>query len=354
MSGQTDTRTPEEIERDIERTRADFSSTVEALQQKLKPSELADQAREYVMATPPVASTMNAVNSVRANPIPYAMIGIGIAWLMTSNRHSKQYAHYPRQRVYHRAVYPPSADIGYESTYDSAHTNSTHANSTHANSVHTNSAPIHSEHTTEERSDGLLRRASSTVSQTGRGLREKASAVGGRISDTASSISDRASEVGQRISGSASDMTDRAKQMTRSATVRLQETAEEAQARLSQVGYRSQEQYYRAKNQASQLVDEQPLVVGALGIALGAALGAVIPTTRRENELLGPTRDELMLRARETTREHAETVKQSAQRIAELAKEEIGHVVEVAKEEAGVIADAAKEEARLARDKMSR
>lgn len=347
MSNQTDNRTPEEIERDIERTRADFSSTVEALQNKLNPSELADQAVDYVMTTAPVAYSVDFVNTVRNNPIPVAMMGIGLAWFMSANRQAKEHASYSRQRrVVRHTVYPATAAVGYERTH-------------------------HDTYSSGDSGDGVIRRASARVSETGRGLKDK-------VSETGRGLKDKASETGQRLSSSASEMTDRARQIRENAANRLHETAEQAQARASEMRrqaqvraseirrqaqaradalrQRSQEQYYLAKDRFGQMLDEQPLVVGALGIALGAALGAALPTTRRENDLLGQTRDDLLNRARETAREQAETVKQSAQRVAEVAKEEVArvaemvkdeaaHVVEVAKERAGHVTDVAKEEA---------
>lgn len=310
MSDQTDNRTPEEIERDIARTRADFSSTVEASQAKLDPSELAGQAVDYVMTTPPVAYSVNVANTIWSNPIPIAMFGVGLAWFMSVNRQAKEHARYPRrQRAVHRTGYHPDAEIGYESAHATAH------------------------HSTNS-GDGMLHRASSKVNETGRDLKDKAS------------------EMGERLSSSASEVTERARHISQNAASRLQETAEEAQAHLEQMGQRSQEQYYRAKDSFSQLLEEQPLVVGALGLAMGAALGAILPTTRRENELLGQTRDELLERATETAREQTEHVKQSAQRVMEVAKEEVGRVTEVVKEEAGHVAETVKEEAKQAKDKM--
>ncbi|WP_158045862.1 hypothetical protein [Skermanella pratensis] len=47
------------------------------------------------------------------------------------------------------------------------------------------------------------------------------------------------------------------------------------------------------------LVDEHPLMAGIMGIAVGAVLGASIPASRYENELLGEYSDEFYNRARE-------------------------------------------------------
>lgn len=44
---------------------------------------------------------------------------------------------------------------------------------------------------------------------------------------------------------------------------------------------------------------QQPLAVGALALGMGALIGALLPSSRREDELLGQQRDALMARAQE-------------------------------------------------------
>jgi ElaB/YqjD/DUF883 family membrane-anchored ribosome-binding protein len=276
-----DNRSPEEIESDIERTRADFSSTIDAIQQKLTPREMMDQAVDYALSTTPGAFGANLVNSIRDNPIPVALIGLGVAWLMAAGRRPSEGEIRGRHRAVRRTVFYPDVNDTYDGASDYGST-----------------------------SEGMLHRATSKASETAHDLKEKVSAVG------------------QRISDSASEMTGRLHQASHSARSRLQESAEGAQARASEFGEQSRTQYYRAKDRVGHMIDEQPLFVGGLGVALGAALGAALPTTRRENELLGSTRDDLVGRVKETAREQAETLKQSAQRVAQVAKEEAERVKE--------------------------
>ncbi len=287
MTDQTDNnRSADEIASDIERTRADLSSTVEAIQTKLTPGELKNQAVDYALNTTPGVFGANLVTTVRDNPIPVALIGVGIAWLMSATKQSAQRAPYMRQQRLASAAYPEL-----EGVYD----------------------------------DNIGYASSASASSSGEGMLHRAAS---KTSEAASDLKHRASDVGQRLSGTASEVSGRARQMGDRARGKLHETAEEARTRMHELSQRSQVQYYRAKDRFDRLLDEQPIVVGALGIAVGAALGATLPTTRRENELMGHTRDELLQRAKETARGQAENVKQSAQRVMQTAKQEVERVKE--------------------------
>lgn len=54
----------------------------------------------------------------------------------------------------------------------------------------------------------------------------------------------------------------------------------------------------RANEGFQHMLDDNPMALGAMGIAAGALLGAMLPSTRREDELLGPVRDRFADQAR--------------------------------------------------------
>lgn len=92
--------------------------------------------------------------------------------------------------------------------------------------------------------------------------------------------------------------------------------------RASDLGQRSQQQYYRAKDNFSHMAEEQPLLLGALGLAVGSVIGALLPATRREDELMGHTRDDLMARGQRVAREQADQLQASAKRVVDTAQQE--------------------------------
>jgi len=96
---------------EIERTRADMGETVDAIQQRLSPENLKEQAKDRVKEVT-VGKVQGAgsaiVETVRANPLPAALTGLGLGWLiMSARRGGSGQTHY-RGGVYAYDYYPPS------------------------------------------------------------------------------------------------------------------------------------------------------------------------------------------------------------------------------------------------------
>jgi ElaB/YqjD/DUF883 family membrane-anchored ribosome-binding protein len=77
----------------------------------------------------------------------------------------------------------------------------------------------------------------------------------------------------------------------------------------------------RAGSGMGRLAREQPLLVAGVGFVLGVALGALFPLSRMENEMLGEQADRLKESAKELATEGYEKVKTVAQRTYEAATE---------------------------------
>lgn len=78
-------RSSEEVEADVEASRNELDRDVAALKEKMTPGQLLDEAREMMGAGGrQVASKF--VDQAKQNPMPLAVMGLGLAWLMASNR----------------------------------------------------------------------------------------------------------------------------------------------------------------------------------------------------------------------------------------------------------------------------
>ncbi len=68
----------------------------------------------------------------------------------------------------------------------------------------------------------------------------------------------------------------------------------------------------RARSGMDYMMREQPLALGAIGVAIGAVIAAMAPRTHKEDELMGDTRDRLLDQAKEAGKEKLEQAKEVA------------------------------------------
>jgi ElaB/YqjD/DUF883 family membrane-anchored ribosome-binding protein len=71
------------------------------------------------------------------------------------------------------------------------------------------------------------------------------------------------------------------------------DAARRARSEVDQLEQRAKEQARRAKDAAERSFNEQPLVLGAVALGAGVAVGLSIPATDSENQLVGRYRDRL-------------------------------------------------------------
>lgn len=242
MSERYDDKNSAEIQRDIDHTRAEMSETLDTLRGRLSPGELLDQAVAYVKAGGASEYTRNLGETVKQNPVPTVLIGIGLAWLMMGGSRGHQPA----------ASTPGTSGLGRRAREAAGH---------------------------------MAERAGSTV----QGARAGAGGAQARAGEMAQGARQQAGETADRMWSQAASQGD------------------------------------RAKASFTYLQKEQPLVLGALGFALGAALGAGLPSTEREDELMGETRDAYVHRAKEMGEEQLERAREVATAAGRAAQEQLHH-----------------------------
>ena len=116
--------------------------------------------------------------------------------------------------------------------------------------------------------------------------------------DKAGSLADKVSDLKDRVIGSASDATAEAQGALADGQQQASDMLARGQAQAKDMLAKGQQQGRQALQQAQQLLEqgrgrleqfaqEQPILVAALGVAFGAALGASLPLTKAEEQYLG-------------------------------------------------------------------
>lgn len=91
---------------------------------------------------------------------------------------------------------------------------------------------------------------------------------------------------------------------------KVQDKAAEARDKVEEKVSDVRETLERGYEKVRDRIEDDPIVLGALGIALGAALGAGLPSTRIEDEKLGEKRDELVSKAKQMGEQVRQGVRQ--------------------------------------------
>ncbi|WP_421683925.1 DUF3618 domain-containing protein [Stutzerimonas urumqiensis] len=216
---------PETLEREIDQQRAEITDIVTALENKLSPGQMIDTALGYAKGNGGEFVT-NLGNTLKANPVPTLLTGIGLVWLMA----------------------------------------------------------------------GQNRQPTSTYStSTGPSMRDRMSEKTAGLKERGASVKDRATQMRSSVSSSLGSARSRVSDTGRHASENLRHRAGQARGGFNR------------------MLNEQPLALGAIGIALGALVAACVPPTRREDEMMGEARDQM----KERLREQAEVGYQKASAVGE-------------------------------------
>ena len=92
---------------------------------------------------------------------------------------------------------------------------------------------------------------------------------------------------------------------------RVRSTAQRVKGKLSNSMHALQERTGKAGTNINNLVQQQPIALGALALAAGALIGAALPITQYENRLIGPVHDRTLARAKQAGEKQYENLRQA-------------------------------------------
>lgn len=128
--------------------------------------------------------------------------------------------------------------------------------------------------------------------------------VTGLATDTANSVKETAAATADSLRGTADDLRDRAGQQVDQAR-RLVHDGQDAAHHLEQDATRLAND---ATQSISKLLEEQPILVAAIGTALGAIFGAALPVSQAERNVLGKVGAEALDKGRDVLETAKNTV----------------------------------------------
>ena len=241
-------RTSAEVEADVEASRNDLDRNVEALKQKMTPGQLFDEAARMMGGTGQQVASKFA-EQAKANPMPLAVMGLGLAWLMMSNSPAPSRPGAPAE--------PRSFadDFDVEAAY----------------------------------------------------------AFGAGESGGPEDLTDRARELGDKALGVVSAVQEKMTSARaavagggRTAGHALSSGVHSVRQGASQAGRRAQQTFLDT-------LEGEPLLLAGAGLLVGVAIGAALPATEVEDRMLGETRDRLLERGKSLAQSGVEKAGAAAQ-----------------------------------------
>lgn len=207
------------------------------------------------------------VDTVKANPIPYLLIGLGAGWLYWSSRQNSYRAPETRYITTQPTSY---AEYDADATY------------------------------------GAGAGGTGTTGRVDR-LKDNAGAAAGAVKDKVSGAAD---SVKGAVTGAASTVKDRAGQL-----------AEQAQGTAQQLRSQVMSGVEQAQGTFQTTLETNPLAIGAVALGIGLGLGLLLPETNKEREVMGQARDRIGEKVQQTARELTEKAQTVAKESLDAAKE---------------------------------
>lgn len=294
MAQSKGTVTSSKLRSDIERTRAQMDRTFDELEQKLTPGQIMGEVW-HIAKGGSTAGVGKLWQIARDYPLPTTIIGLGFGWLLyESSRGSRGYDGGDSRggRYYTRELgYTGEGAAGYGS-YDESYNADFQASDDYD-------------------SEGRLHAAASSVkdaaSDAADSVRHAASGAADTVRHAASTARDKVTGAADSVRDSASHLSDRAR------------------AKAQNLRYKTRYQARQAQTSFWETMERNPLAVGVATLALGVVAGLTLPSTRKEDELMGETRDRLLEDAKEKGREVLDKGKQVASTAMDTLKHEAEH-----------------------------
>ncbi len=152
-----------------------------------------------------------------------------------------------------------------------------------------------------------------------------------RIKDNFDSAKEKVQEQMSEFQNRATELKDQAGQKTQELKEESEQKFQEWKAgseekMLEMKGYVRKQANY-AKGEFNQLLENNPLALGGIMLAIGAVVAATLPSSRKENQLMGESRHKMVEAVKTKVRETVEDVKEETKQMAQNVSEKIESTV---------------------------
>ncbi len=325
-----ETRSPKEIESEIEAQRSDLTSNLQDLQDKFSIDtivrQIGDQFREH-------GGDMgrSISDQVKANPIPLALTGIGLAWMMFGNaqktrvpariadqrdddRYSDVEQDFRRTRLEHGRPYTQPTDYAPEHEGPSwSRGNDDDSSTSMGDRVSSGAASV------KDRASKVAGSFNDGTSAAADAFSDGASSAGKAVGNAAGSAKTAVSNGAQSVKSSITSGGNRIAEGTETLTEEGRQRVIAARRKAIEMRQSASRSVNDGADAAADFYDRQPLVVGALALAVGAAFGGALPRTKTEDDLVGVQSDTLFSEAERIFEEE----KAKALSVAKSVKDEV-------------------------------
>lgn len=312
MSNDTD-----QIETDARQHRQALREDLDAIFDRLSPGQIMDEALGQMGGAKTLTKNLSA--QVRDNPLPVLVTAAGLAWLASATRSGKG-AGGGTSLEMHAGPAPETSGAGHASLdpddYDADFA---------ARRVEIAEAGcVRLEREGDDDYENRLARTRADALELDRAEGETDLGFRQRVSDTAQKTREKASSARKRINDGAAKArkgitgaAGSAKHGAQSAAGSVKHGAEKASGATADAA-RS------GANSAAALHADSPLATGAIALAAGALIGALIPLTRTEAETLKRPADEASKAAAGAAEKAAEQAREAREKVQEKHAEEAG------------------------------
>ena len=325
---------PVVIRAEMARTRAEMSATIEALQEQLDPQRLKEEATTKIRNTTThlkeeaierlreatigkaeekAGNIMNNVrdaaddtrysiaDTIRRNPIPAALIGVGLAALLFdgSNRPGRGNRATGRYETDGRPVSLPIYG-GLQATPVRNGSLGGRADQDMAQNV-------------ADQTRAKVQQIGQEAQQLGRQAKDQVGNLTGQVKETVHQLGDQAQDqVGNltgQVKGTVQQFGNQAQDQVEEFSGNVQDQVEGLTADVSL-------QAQRLSGSFNRMLRENPLSLGVVAIALGAAAAMIAPQTPQEDQLFGEARDQVLHKAQAAAHGALDQVAEQAQQFA--------------------------------------